>query len=81
MTEDVLRYANFLYHRYATSIDAAEIPVIQRSFALGAQRGKARNHAHGQQFLCTLTQAQAPLHWQRAAKHRQDTDTGEREKK
>jgi len=51
MTEDVRRYANLLYHRYATSIDAAEISVIQRSSASGAQRGKAWNHENIQQFL------------------------------
>ena len=54
MTEDVLRYANLLYHRYATSIDAAESSAIQRSFASGAQRGKAWNHENIQQFLRTL---------------------------
>ena len=30
MTDDVLRYANLLYQRYATTIDAAELSVIQR---------------------------------------------------
>ena len=28
MTEDVLRYANLLSHRYATAIDAADLSII-----------------------------------------------------
>jgi len=54
MTEDVLRYANLLSHRYATAIDAAELSVIQRYFASGAQRGKTWNHEDIQQLLRTL---------------------------
>ena len=57
MTEDVLRYANLLYHRYTTSIDPAELSIIQRSFASGAQRGKAWNHENIQQFLRTGSSA------------------------
>ena len=54
MTEDFLRYANLLSHRYATAIDAADLSVIQRYFASGAQRGKAWNHEDIQQLLRTL---------------------------
>lgn len=54
MTADVLRYANLLYHRYATAIDAADLSVIQRYVAAGEQRGKAWNHEDIQQLLRTL---------------------------
>src|SRR6266446_9719826 len=54
MTEDVLRYANLLSHCYATAIDAAELSVIQRYFASGAQRGKTWNHEDIQQLLRTF---------------------------
>lgn len=33
MTEDILRYANLLYNRYATDIDAADLAVIQQYFS------------------------------------------------
>jgi hypothetical protein len=54
MTEDVLRYANLLSHRYATAIDAAELSVIQRYFASGAQPATVWNHEDIQQLLRTL---------------------------
>jgi hypothetical protein len=54
MTEDVLRYANLLYHRYAMAIDAADLSVIQRYFASGAQSATAWNHEDIQQLLRTL---------------------------
>lgn len=54
MTDDVLRYANLLSHRYATAIDTADLSVIQRYFASGAQRGNAWNHEDIQQLLRTL---------------------------
>ncbi len=54
MTDDVLRCANLLYHRYAMAIDAAELSVIQRYFASGAQPATAWNHEDIQQLLRTL---------------------------
>jgi len=54
MTEDVLRYANLLYHRYATAINAAELSVIQRYFASGAQPATVWNYEDIQQLLRTL---------------------------
>ena len=54
MTDDVLRYANFLYHRYATAIDTAELSIIQRYFASEAQPATVWNHEDIQQLLRTL---------------------------
>jgi hypothetical protein len=61
MTDDVQRYANLLYHRYATTIDAAELSVIQRYFAAGEQRGTAWNHEDIQQLLRTLLREKQDL--------------------
>src|SRR5438552_1268712 len=44
MTDDVRRYGNLLSHRYATAIDAADLSVIQRYFASGAQPATVWNH-------------------------------------
>jgi len=50
--KDVL--ARFVSHHYATAIDAAELSVIQRYFASGAQPATVWNHEDIQQLLRTL---------------------------
>jgi hypothetical protein len=61
MTADVLRYGNLLYHRYATAIDAADLSVIQRYFASGAQPATVWNHEDIQQLLRTLVHEKQAL--------------------
>src|SRR5881397_3255151 len=61
MTDDVRRYGNLLSHRYATAIDAADLSVIQRYFASGAQPATVWNHEDIQQLLRTLLHARQAL--------------------
>lgn len=57
MTEDILRYANLLYNRFAATIDAVDLSVIQQHYASGEERDKRWNHEDLQKLLRDLLQA------------------------
>lgn len=56
MIEDILRYANLLYNRYALDIDTADLSVIQRYFASGNAINPPWNHEDIQRLLRDLLQ-------------------------
>ncbi len=56
MTEDILRYANLLYNRFATTIDAADLSVIQQHFSAGEPSDRVWNHEDIQRLLRDLIQ-------------------------
>jgi hypothetical protein len=56
MTEDILRYANLLYNRYATDIDATDLSVIQQHFSSGEHPQNPWNHEDIKQLLRNLIQ-------------------------
>ncbi len=56
MTEDILRYANLLYNRFATTIDAADLHVVQEHFSSGEPSDRSWNHEDIQRLLRDLIQ-------------------------
>ena len=57
MTEDILRYANLLYNRFASTIDAVDLSVIQTHYASGEQLENQWDHEDIQKLLRDLIQA------------------------
>jgi hypothetical protein len=56
MREDLLRYANLLYNRYATDIDAVDLSRIQQHFASGAPHETPWTHEDIKRLLRDLLQ-------------------------
>lgn len=57
MTEDILRYANLLYNRFAATLDAVDLSLIQQHDAADEQLDKRWNHEDLQKLLRDLLQA------------------------
>ncbi len=56
MTEDILRYANLLSNRFATTIDAADLSGIQQHFSSDEYSDRVWNHEDIQRLLRDLIQ-------------------------
>jgi hypothetical protein len=54
--DDILRYANLLYNRYATDIDARDLSVLQQHFASRVPQGSHWTHEEIKRLLCDLLQ-------------------------
>ncbi len=56
MTDDTLRYANLLSNRFATTIDAADLYVVQEHFSSDEPSDRSWNHEDIQRLLRDLIQ-------------------------
>ena len=54
MEEDILKYANLLYNRFATTIDAVDLSVVQQHYSSDAPPDRAWNHEDIQRLLRDL---------------------------
>jgi hypothetical protein len=56
MTEDILRYGNLLYNRFATTLDAVDLSDVQQHYASGEHLDNRWNHENLQKLLRDLIQ-------------------------